>query len=150
MYFVRLQFSVRNIKLLLLPLLFLLSTQHCVAEDNVGSSKVYNKQFNSVWKATIVALSESGASITFQDKDSGIITTDWYLIKAPMFPLSKGWKYKANITIKKISNDSAEVFPKLSFQETVSKDSPWHPVSEDNKYNPKLKKDIFEAIQKNL
>jgi len=66
---------------------------------------------------------------------------------APQF--SRGWQVRGNVMVKSKGKNETEVAIELMFQNKIG-DNEWRPASDNNTCTPKMNKDFFESIQKNL
>lgn len=139
---------LRKVIFLVPALLLSFALQDSFAAEDVPSSKVFKGDYATVWKATMIAVAEGGMSVQSQDKETGFISTDWYVLKQPAL-FSRGWQVRGNVVVKKKDKGSTEVIPKLVFQNKIG-DNEWRPASDNNTYAPKMNSDFYAAIQKNL
>jgi hypothetical protein len=145
-----------NLRAIRVVSLFLLcfAVSGSFAADAVPDSMVFKADLAATWKAVVLLFSDKGWIVTQQDKDIGLIGTDWHLLQATTM-FTKGWRARGNILLKKIDDNSTELTPKFVFEFKYPAPSPsqelaWLTASEDNKYTPELKTKLYEGVQAQL
>lgn len=144
----------------LLWIVFALLTQGCAIgeildvateEDlrKIEKSRVFPKDFDTVWAATIKALATHGVSIQSQDKTSGNISTDWVLEKEAIGIFTTGSRRKAQFLLEKKSPSATEVTVTPSFEIRVSQEANWRRAVRPKRHAG-LETKILDEIQKNL
>ena len=138
----------RNVFLNLIGVVLLCVTANITSAQEEGNSRTYKSSYSSVWKATVQSLVEGGDSIQSQDKETGTISTEWFVLKEPLI-WSRGWRVRENILIEKVSNDETKVTLHLLFHNKI-RDDEWRPASNENDYTEPMKSTFFEDINKRL
>jgi NlpB/DapX lipoprotein len=144
----------------LLWIVFALLTQGCAigeimdvaTEEDISKiekSRVFPKDFDTVWAATIKSLATHGVSIQSQDKTSGNISTDWVLEKEAIEIFTTGSRYKAQFLLEKKSPSATQVTVIPTFEIRVAETANWSPATRPKKHRDAEKK-ILDEIQKSL
>lgn len=144
----------------LLWIVFALLTQGCaIAEmtdvateedlSKIEKSRIFPKDFDTVWAATIKALATRGVSIQSQDKTSGNISTDWVLEKEAIGIFTTGFRRKAQFLLEKKSPSTTEVTVTPSFEIRVSQQANWRQAVRPKRHRD-LETKIYDEIQKYL
>jgi hypothetical protein len=138
-------------RMMFLNLIFVMflsvTTGVCSAQEE-GNTRIFNNSYSSVWKATLQSIVEGGDSIQSKDKESGTISTEWFVLKESAI-WTPGWKVKENILIEEVSKNETKVTLNLLFQKKYGKGA-WKPESNDNDYTQPIEKAFFEGISKRL
>lgn len=138
----------RNVFLNLIGVVLLCVTANITSAQEEGNSRTYKSSYDSVWKATVQSLVEGGDSIQSQNKETGTISTEWFVLNEPVV-WTRGWRVRENILIEKVSNDETKVTLHLLFENKL-RHGEWRKASNENDYTKPLESAFFENINKRL
>jgi len=117
--------------------------------SQVEKSRIYPKNYDAVWAATIKSLATHGVSIQSQDKASGNISTDWVVEKEAIGVFTTGSRAKATILLEKQSPASTLVTVIPSFEIRVADEAHWQPTQRKRKHLD-VERRFLDDIQNNL
>lgn len=116
----------------------------------IEESRVFNKDYDSVWSAIVKTISSRRYSIQSIDKGSGAISTG-FLVTKKAFMLSPGYRHKLNIFVEKKSISETRVTITPVFEYRHTDESNWSVMIGMRSANMvNLETGIFDEIQKNL
>lgn len=117
-------------------------------DSRIEHSRTFEREYDTVWSATIKTILANGYTMLSQDKNSGSISTD-YLIMREAIALRAGYRYKVNVFVEKESNSKTKVTITPEFQVKNTDKAPWTLWSRHvNQIN--FEKDLFDEIQRGL
>ncbi|MGH8488887.1 MAG: hypothetical protein ACREXS_08510 [Gammaproteobacteria bacterium] len=77
--------------------------------SHIEKSRVYPKNYDAVWAATVKSLAMHGVSIQSQDKTSSNISTDWMVEREAVGVFTTGSRMRATILLEKLSQSNTRV-----------------------------------------
>ena len=119
-------------------------------EQQIEKSRVISGDFNQVWAVVLAALTTTGYQTKGENKDSGLIVTD-YLETTGSEPVRYKYRHRLNVTVAASSASSTRVTIQAEFQilKTITKRKiyakEWQWGSR-RRFQLAIEKDLFAAI----
>lgn len=134
-------------------LFLILCASAAFAADGLPDSITLKADYATTWKAALILLADYGWLVTQQSKEDGVMGTDWKVMKVAGL-LQKGLRVRINLIFKKVDENSTELTPKFVFESKFlvglgghESDLPWEPATEDDKYGPMLKTNLYKGME---
>jgi hypothetical protein len=113
----------------------------------IEQARVFNRNYNAVWQTIIKVMTSKGYSILNMDKSSGLISTDYFVVREPVM-IIQGYRYKLNILLEKISASKTQVTItsvwEIGFQQAESGLVRWQTTQ---RRDVNLERNLFDSIQ---
>lgn len=117
--------------------------------SQIEGSRIFNSNYDDTWAAVIRTAALNGVVIINQDKDSGLVTTDWIVEQVPMGLFQAGQRYRGNFIIEENGPQETIVTITPRFETSIGDDSDWLEVIRPKRHL-ELENTVFSAIQDNL
>ena len=80
-----------------------------VAKQPIQTTRIYNADYDAVWKAVVSVLIKDKQPIKLLEKESGVVTTDFVLEKGAGALGLWDRRYTLNILVSKITDESTQL-----------------------------------------